>query len=469
MIVMENGGNSVNKISTKLALYFTVAVLIMEAFLMFYLHEKIVSNRIEEELQSIQLRGNSHRDVLEDNYSQDTLHHIALMESKTETEVLITDRNHRKIISSTDFSSKLDKLIESTPSPIDREGKILESDYRDQRYLATVTSFKTDSESGYVYMFKSTAPLRELIKELNAHFLIAGISSLCLLVIIHFTLSKILTRPLIRMKRATEKISEGDYEVALPRLGNDEIGKLGESINKLSKDLKTMKRDRAEFLGSISHELRTPLTYVQGYTNVALRENIDEQDRQEYLRIIQEETSTIVALVENLFELAKLDENTFTILKEHIELSPLLRKIHTKMAPAFNSEGISLDVECGEELTLYADPIRLEQILLNLLDNARKYSKAGSATRLYVTSEAHSVVFTIKDEGIGIPQSELPHIFERLYRVEKSRSRELGGTGLGLSIVKMLVEAHGGDISLTSTEGVGTTVMLTMPNEEDGE
>jgi signal transduction histidine kinase len=459
----------VKKISTKLALYFTVAVLIMEAFLMFYLHEKIVSNRIEEELQSIQLRGNSHRDVLEDNYSQDTLHHIALMESKTETEVLITDRNHRKIISSTDLSSKLDELIESTPSPLDRGGKILESDYRDQRYLATVTSFKTDSKSGYVYMFKSTAPLRELIKELNDHFLIAGISSLCLLVIIHFTLSKILTRPLIRMKRATEKISEGDYEVALPRLGNDEIGELGESINKLSKDLKTMKRDRAEFLGSISHELRTPLTYVQGYTNVALRKNIDEQDRQEYLRIIQEETSTIVALVENLFELAKLDENTFSILKEPFELYPLLRKIYTKVAPAFNSEGISLEVECHEELTLYADPIRLEQILLNLLDNARKYSKAGSTTRLHVTSEAHSVVFTIEDEGIGIPQSELPHIFERLYRVEKSRSRELGGTGLGLSIVKMLVEAHGGDISLTSTEGMGTTVMLTLPNEEDRE
>ncbi|MGR3765809.1 ATP-binding protein [Rossellomorea sp. NS-SX7] len=458
-----------SKISTKLALYFTIVVLIMELLLMFYLHEKIVNNRIEEELQSIQLRGNSHRDVLEDNYSADTLHHIALMESKTETEVLITDQDHRKIISSTDLSSKLGNLIDRTSSPLDREGEILESDYRDQRYLATVTPFQTDSQSGYVYMFKSTAPLRELIKELNAHFLIAGFSSLCLLVIIHFTLSKILTRPLIRMKRATEKISEGDYEVALPRLGNDEIGELGESINKLSKDLKTMKRDRAEFLASISHELRTPLTYVQGYTNVALRKNIDEQDRQEYLRIIQEETGTIVTLVENLFELAKLDENTFTILKEHVGLSPLLRKIHTKMAPAFNSEGISLDVECREELTLYADPIRLEQILLNLLDNARKYSKAGSTTSLHVTSEAQSVIFTVKDEGIGIPQSELPNIFERLYRVEKSRSRELGGTGLGLSIVKMLVEAHGGDISLTSTEGMGTTVVLNMPNKEDGE
>ncbi|WP_175990278.1 cell wall metabolism sensor histidine kinase WalK [Bacillus sp. Marseille-Q1617] len=458
-----------NKISTKLALYFTVVVLIMEAFLMFYLHEKIVDNRIGEELKSIQYRGNSHRDVLEDNYSQNTLQHIALMESKTETEVLITDRNHKKIISSTDLSSKLGDLMQRTPSSLDREGEILEADYRDQRYLAAVTPFKTDSESGYVYMFKSTAPLRELIKELNAHFLIAGISSLCLLIIIHFTLSKILTRPLIRMKRATEKISEGDYEVTLPRLGNDEIGELGASINKLSKDLKTMKRDRAEFLGSISHELRTPLTYVQGYTNVALRENIDEHDRQEYLRIIQEETGTIVALVENLFELAKLDENTFTILKEHVELGPLLRKIQTKMAPAFNSEGIQLVVECREELTLHADPIRLEQILLNLLDNARKYSREGSVTRLQVTSQAQSVVFAIRDEGIGIPQSEIPRIFERLYRVEKSRSRELGGTGLGLSIVKMLVDAHGGDISLTSTEGMGTTVVMTMPNKEGEE
>jgi signal transduction histidine kinase len=123
--------------------------------------------------------------------------------------------------------------------------------------------------------------------------------------------------------------------------------------------------------------------------------------------------------------------------------------------------------QCESNLTITADPIRLEQIFLNLLDNARKYSEEDTAVKLTVTHDADHVSFTLEDEGIGIDQAELPHIFNRLYRVEKSRSRELGGSGLGLSIVKELVEAHNGDISAASTPRKGTTVRITMPKKDD--
>jgi signal transduction histidine kinase len=455
------------KISTKLTLYFTAAVFALVVFILFFLHENIVNSRIEEEMAAIQSRGESHRDVLEDNYSQQTLQHIALMESKTDTVVVVTDLQLNTIIASSGAAPEMKTIKERARGTFYPDSRMLEDDYRNSDYIVSVSSFNTDSQSGYLFMLKPTGPLRALVKELNSHFLIAGSLSLILMFLLHFILSKILTRPLVRMKTATETISRGNYNVGLPPAGNDELGQLSHAIGKLSQDLQTLKAERAEFLASISHELRTPLTYVQGYTSVAQREGISEQERQEYLKIIGEETGTIVKLVENLFELAKLDENAFTILKEEVELCAFLKGLHSKVNPAFLAKNMRLVFQCETNLTITADPIRLEQIFLNLLDNARKYSEEDTNVILTVTQDADYVSFTLEDEGIGIDQAELPHIFNRLYRVEKSRSRELGGSGLGLSIVKELVEAHNGDISAASTPGKGTTVRITMPMKED--
>ncbi|KPL59538.1 sensor histidine kinase [Rossellomorea vietnamensis] len=450
-----------NKISTKLAAYFTIAVFIMEGLLMLYLHDNIIDARIQEEFQSILSRGNSHRDVLEDRYSNTTLHHIALMESKTETEVVITDKNHQVIISSKKLTKGMRELINDSPRSLPREGRVIEANWKDMNYLATVTAFEKDGNAGYVYMFKSATPLRNLISKLNGHFLLAGIMSLIILACIHILLSKILTRPLIRMKQATEELSKGNFEVKLPHLGKDELGELAASIKTLANDLETIQHDRSEFLATISHELRTPLTYVLGYTNVALREEISESERKEYLTIIQEESKTIVTLIENLFELAKIDKNNFSIQLEEIQLSPYFQKIIKKITPAFKSEGMNLILSIKDSFSFHADPIRLEQIIMNLLDNSLKYSKAGSTTTVLVRQHVTGkMALTIIDQGIGISAEELPQVFNRLYRVEKSRSREFGGSGLGLSIVKELVEAHGGNISMKSEPNKGTSITI---------
>lgn len=455
------------KISTKLTVYFTIAVFILVVFILVFLHESIVNSRIDEEINSIQSRGESHRDILEDNYTQQTLQHIALMESRTSAIVVVTDKQKNIIIASDKVSPEMEGVIEKAVVASYPNSNMLKKDYRNDDYIVSMSSFRANSQEGYIYMFKPTGPLRKLIKELNSHFLIAGWLSLVLMIIIHFILSKILTRPLIKMKAATESINRGDYDVMLPQAGNDEIGQLSQAIQKLSDDLKTIKAERAEFLASISHELRTPLTYVQGYTTIAKRIEIGEQERKEYLHIIEEETGTIVQLVENLFELAKLDENTFTIYKETVEIGPLLNRLYTKVKPAFVNQNIQLHfVDCTTNMVIYADPIRLEQIFLNLLDNAKKYSKKDTMVTLTVTSDSKNAIFSLEDEGIGIPEDEIPNIFTRLYRVEKSRSREHGGSGLGLSIVKELVEAHRGNIQVKSTIGKGTIIQLFIPIKE---
>lgn len=452
-----------NKISTKLALYFTIAVLVMEGLLMLYLHDNIIDTRIDEEFQSILSRGNSHRDVLEDRFSDTTLHHIALMESKTETEVVITDQNHNVIIGSSELTDGMRELIQVTPESLTREGKVIESNWKDMNYLATVTSFESERNEGYVYMFKSAAPLRNLILQLNSHFLLAGILSLIILTGIHFLLSKLLTRPLLKMKQATEKLSKGNFEVKLPELGQDELGDLSDSIQRLATDLETIQQERTEFLANISHELRTPLTYVQGYANVALREDIPEYERKEYLNIIQEESKTILTLIENLFELAKIDENNFSIHTETIDSGSFYQKVINKVAPVFKRKGIDLILTVKEDFPFLADPIRLEQIVMNLLDNALKHSAPHSTTEVTVERNGSgNMSLLINDQGMGIPPDELPQVFNRMYRVEKSRSRAFGGSGLGLSIVKELVEAHGGQISIQSERNKGTSINIIL-------
>lgn len=449
------------KISTKLALYFLAAVLIMESLLMVYLHTSMVDTRVEEEFQSILSRGNSHRDVLEDSFTEGTLNHIALMESKTETEVVITDENKEIIKSSKPVSNGMRKLINGHPEDISREGLLIESNWEEMNYLATSTEYHTGSKDGYVYMFKNTEPLRLLIQNLNYHFILAGVLSLVVISIIYFLLSRILTSPLIKMKEATEHLSNGYFQVKLPDLGKDELGELSNSIQKLANDLVNIQNDRLEFLASVSHELRTPLTYIQGYTTVALREGLPQEERNEYLKIIQDESGRIVHLIENLFELAKIDQNNFTITKQEVELCPLIQDVVAKVRPAFDRKNITLQVTCPKMVYAFADPLRLQQIILNLLDNAIKYSEENTVTKINVSSTTDKKVrISISDQGVGIPENELENIFERLYRVEKSRSRGNGGSGLGLSIVKELVEAHGGSVTIESEEAKGSTVEI---------
>jgi signal transduction histidine kinase len=306
-----------------------------------------------------------------------------------------------------------------------------------------------------------------MIYKLKHHFLVVGILSVFLTIMTIAFLSRVITIPLIQMKQATEKLSKGDFSVRLQVKGEDELAKLGKAIQTLVRDLEYLKKERNEFLASISHELRTPLTYVKGYADIARRPNIEEEERAKYLSIIYEEAEHMQKLVKDLFELAKMDQHSFQIQKEPTPLCLFLKKIYEKMYPAFQTKNMSLVYRCDENITVHIDQQRFEQVMMNLLDNALKYSHQGSTVSIDVRMEKKNVMIMISDEGIGIPEADLPHIFERFYRVDKSRSRTGGGTGLGLAIVKEIVEAHGGSISATSQFGKGTNMIITLPRGDD--
>ncbi|MBT2691311.1 HAMP domain-containing histidine kinase [Bacillus sp. ISL-47] len=457
------------KLSIKLGIVFFLIIFSLEIFMFFFLHSALVDSRIEEEFLSLQARGNAHRAILEKHFDSDTISHVTLMESEANTDVVITDMNGQ-FLGSSAKSSDILEYMKNPNSEISRTGEIVEDNWKEGEYIATVSPIEIDGETaGMVFMFQETESIHSLIERLNKHFLLTGLIAVILTLTVIIFLSKGLVKPLIKMKEATSQISKGDFTVSLPKNRNDELGDLADSISRLASDLNYLKLERNDFLASISHELRTPLTYIKGYADIVQKRNLTIEDRDKYLKIIHEEANRLSDLIKDLFDLAKMDKNSFIIQKRPIDLTDFMLKIEQKFSPAFHEKEMELEVICPEGAVIMADPIRLEQIIFNLLDNAIKYSPSGAKTTLSVNSKKKDVHIKVRDNGKGIPEEDLPYILNRFYRVDKSRTRSLGGTGLGLAIVKELVLAHGGTISVKSKEGKGTEFELVFKGADKNE
>jgi signal transduction histidine kinase len=456
----------VRKLSFKIGLLFLVFMLIIQATLFFTLYIHVVQSQVEEELSALLARGNSHRAMLEKHYNEVAVDHVALMESEAETDVVITDEIGRVIAYSNELNPVMLQMIQTTNRSISAHGMIIEKNWKTAKYIASASPIRIHGETaGYVYMFQPTESIKKMIWKINHLFILVGILSLIATVATISLLSRIVASPLVRMKEATERLSKGDFSVSLHIRGNDELASLAKVIQSLANDLNHLKKTRNEFLASISHELRTPLTYVKGYADIARRKELSAEERDKYLAIIYKEALHLTQLVKDLFHLAQLDQHSFTIQKEVIEMGGYIKNIVEKIAPAFREKKMELMYKCPNHLYVSIDPNRFEQVLYNLLDNARKYSNPGSTVHLCVEEDVKHIYITVMDEGIGIPKEDLPFLFERFYRVDKSRARSSGGSGLGLAIAKEIVEAHGGRLSIDSEIGKGTTAKIILERE----
>jgi two-component system phosphate regulon sensor histidine kinase PhoR len=229
--------------------------------------------------------------------------------------------------------------------------------------------------------------------------------------------------------------------------------------------LRRLERVRTEFVANVSHELRTPLTAIQGYLETLLGGALEERRHaRRFLEIAFNHTERLGRLLNDLTDLSNIELGKVSLRLGPVRFGEVLGSVLDIVRPKAEAGRVGLiaDVE-PPDLRVNADHDRLAQILINLVDNAVKYTREGGWVTVRVRPDGKGVEVRVRDTGVGIPRADLPRITERFYRVDKARSRELGGTGLGLAIVKHLVLAHGGELSIDSVEGEGTTVRFTLP------
>ncbi|HEY0828285.1 MAG TPA: ATP-binding protein [Bacilli bacterium] len=319
--------------------------------------------------------------------------------------------------------------------------------------------------SGLVKVLASTEGIKQSVQDIRDLLVLAGIGAFFLALGLTFVISRKLSNPLIQMEEATRKIAKGNLETRVQVISGDEIGSLAHAINDLALDLQRYRDTRSEFLANISHELRTPMTYLEGYAKV-VKEGLyeTEEERNRYLDIIHQETFRLSHLIHDLFELSKMEEGKIGLNMEWIDLVEVIENVTLKAELKAREKGLEIKAGLQRDLPMvYADGLRMEQIILNLMDNAIRYTEKGSITVQTKRANANEITIVIEDTGIGIPKHELSKIYERFHRVEKSRSREYGGTGLGLAIVKRLVELQNGTIEVSSEVHRGTRFTMTFP------
>jgi len=237
-------------------------------------------------------------------------------------------------------------------------------------------------------------------------------------------------------------------------------------------EIKRLETVRADFVANVSHELRTPLTAIRGYVETLLRNPpADPEESQNFLAIVHRHSERLGRLIDDLLTLSDLESGKIQLAREEIEAGDLIRRVEEIFKDQASKKGVAFSHQIDPELpTIVGDPDRLQQLLINLVDNAVKYTAAGGQVKITARASDHTrgaergaVQVAVVDTGCGIPAKDLPRLTERFYRVDKARSRELGGTGLGLAIVKHIVQAHGGQLKIESKPQQGTTVSVTLP------
>ncbi|PSB31116.1 two-component sensor histidine kinase [Chlorogloea sp. CCALA 695] len=276
-----------------------------------------------------------------------------------------------------------------------------------------------------------------------------------------YWVSRRIVLSLTQMEQITRQIAAGQLDRRLPNSDIPELDRLSASFNHMTASLEGVEQRRRELISDLTHELRTPLTIVRGYLE-ELAEGGIEPSAEIYLRL-STETKRLERLVNDLQELSKAEAGYLAINLQSLNIRPLLASLVQRFADQLHEESPILLLDCPPQLPLvWADIDRTEQILVNLLGNALLYTISGSIT-LSAWTETGKLWVAVTDTGIGIASEHLPHIFERFYRADRSRSRHSGGTGIGLAISRRLVELQGGEISVESKFGKGSTFKFFLP------
>ncbi len=316
-------------------------------------------------------------------------------------------------------------------------------------------------------------PLKLLTEDMDLEFqarqtrvmLVVLLVSLVVSLSVSALLAKHLVAPIRRIAQATHSLASGRYDTRITATTADELGELGEDFNRLAASLEQHDRLRREWTADISHELRTPLAVIRGEIE-ALQDGVRPLN-QAALASLHSETGLLAKLVDDLYQLTLSDVGALNYRKEPLDLHQSLLQAVELYRPDYERRGLALRLEPlsdRDSMTIFGDPTRLQQLFQNLLQNSLRYTDAPGHLHIHWNAQADGLDLFFDDSGPDVPESALPHLFERLYRVDASRNRALGGAGLGLAICRNIVTAHGGEITAAPSPLGGLRIHISLPH-----
>lgn len=329
---------------------------------------------------------------------------------------------------------------------------------RDGKAVGMLSVFPTETVS-----VSSTAE-SSFLNAVNRSLIWAALLAVLISVILSFVLSRYISKPIKSLTGAVHAMAEGDLDQKI-QLGNTpETQELSETFNCLAQRLKEVEELRRNMISDVAHELRTPLTALQGYVE-GIEDGVIKPTKKN-LQVIYEETILLSRLVKDLQELSYLEAGQLSLEMKPADISSLVQQTTESQSAQIKKAGAEVKIQIADDLPiLEIDKDRIRQVLANLISNALRHSPEKGSISVDVSQNPDSIEFVVSDSGRGISEKDLPFIFERFYRAEKSRQRQSGGAGLGLTIAKKLIEAHGGNIWAESIVGKGTQVHFTLPKQ----
>jgi heavy metal sensor kinase len=399
---------------------------------------------------------------------RETMEHVMSQELRTTYfHAEITDRKGEILKPSPRFRTPR-KGVRSPPAP----KKVSKADaptyttitWEGERFRLAIVPLHDETGQDYIVRVGyPLAPIDEMFDNLRL-FLMAGVPLIAALATLGgWWLARGSLQPVANITQAARQISARGLNQRIPVRGvRDELDELAQTFNEMLERLQRSFEQARNFSFDAAHELRTPLTAMRGETEVALLRNSSAEELRRVLRSNLEEINRITAIVNDLLTVAQGEAGHLEIRREPVPLSDLAGNIVETVQVLAEDKEVRLEAAIEPGVEVQGDSLRLSQLLLNLLDNAIKHSSAGHTVRMTLQKNG-SAVLRVEDSGCGIAEEDLPHIFDRFFRTDRSRSRQVPGSGLGLSISKWIVDAHGGSISVSSRLGAGSVFTVQLP------
>ncbi|XQY91090.1 sensor histidine kinase [Metabacillus sp. HB246100] len=438
-----------------------------------YLYRNLYVKDVEESLVS-EGQKLSHYYSVDQIPIEDYPSYISWYNSISESEVLFID-NPRELSACLPFEINHQALItEQERRQLLTGEHLIKVGYEerfDRKIMGVVIPLLDNkSLSGILYLYLPLSPITEVFNQSTPLLIAVGVVFFLLTFFIVNRMSHSFLQPIHEMKQYANDLAKGQFSKVIPVQSQDEIGKLAETFNYMSKALHETDIRKKEFLANVAHELRTPLSYVKGYSEV-LQEGLyeTEDEARKYLILIQQESERMKRLVNDLLDLAQLESTHYQLVKMPIVFSQLILDTLERFNYRIKEKELQITVSLDDEIIINGNEDRLQQIVYNLIENAIRYTNSQGKITLILREEKEKIHFSIADNGIGMTKVDIEQIGQRFFRSDKARNRKEGGTGLGLAIVKQLVHLHGGTLEVESEVGEGTKFSLFFPlyNEEE--